>query len=96
MTARRDARRAVVGRELLERDDRSDLDLGMRLRQVYPDELVAMEQLLLAAGPAIEDLGDVQSVVGTARQENRIADGEQRRVDQHLFECRRNKARIRL
>ena len=53
---------AVVGGEVDECDHRRELHLRVRLGQVHPHRFVAVDQLLLRAGTAIEDVRDVELV----------------------------------
>ena len=74
MTPGHDARRAVFAREIDERDHRRELELGMRARHVAPDHLVPVQPLLLGAGPALEQVTDVQLVARARRQQDPIAE----------------------
>ena len=73
MAARGDARGPVLGGEVDERDDRRDLHLRVGPREVDPHGFVAVEDLLLRARAALEDVRDVQLVRRAARQQHRIA-----------------------
>mgnify|MGYP003694678761 CR=1 FL=1 len=46
----------------------------MRPRQMHPDVLVAVQELLLGTGPAVHHLGHVQLIARAVRPEDRIAD----------------------
>ena len=81
---RRDARRTVVHGELDERDHRGQLDLGVRLRQVDPDVLVAVQVLPFGAGAAVEHVRDVELVARAAGAEDGVARGSEERVGQDL------------
>ena len=84
VTARHDTRRAVVGGEVDERDHRRDLDLGMRVGQVHPHQLVAVDHLLLRARTAVQHVRDVELVRRAARQQDRVAHRPVHRVREDL------------
>ena len=46
----------------------------MRPRQMHPDVLVAVQELLLGPGPSVHHLGDVQLIARAVRPQDRIAD----------------------
>ena len=62
-----------------------DLDLGMRLREVRPHLVVAVEHLLIGARAAVEDVRDVQLVVHAAGQQHFVAHREQDGVREDLL-----------
>ncbi len=79
-----DAGRAGVDPEVGERDQRRDLQLVVRPREVGPDVLVAVRELRLGAWPARDEVAEVELVAGARRQEDRIADRRVRRVRDDL------------
>src|SRR5262245_47081253 len=85
MAPRGHDRRADLAREIDERDYGRDLYLRVRPRQVHPHVLVAMQELLLRARPAVHHLGDVELVPGAVRPENRVADARVERVAEDLL-----------
>ena len=63
--------RAVLAGEVDERDHRRELQLGVRPRHVAPHQLVAVQPLLLGAGPALEQVAEVELEAGAARPRTR-------------------------
>ena len=84
-----DARRAVLGAEVDEGEDGRDLDVGVRAREVRPHVFVAVGDLRLRAGPADDEVPEVQPVARALREEDLVAGGEIRRVGHHLVGERR-------
>ena len=84
MAAGSDARRAVLGREVDEREHRRHLHVTVRLRQVGPHGFVTMEELVRGARAAVEQLRHVQPVARAARQQDLVADRAVERVREHI------------
>ena len=80
MTSGDDAGRAVLAREVDERDHRRELELGRRLRDVAPHRLVAMQPLLLGAGTALQQMAEVELIARARGRQDAVAQGEQQRM----------------
>ena len=93
MAPRHDAGRAVLAREVDEHDHRRDLHLGVRARHVAPDDLVAVQPLLVGARTALEQVPEVQLVAGARREQHPVAELEQQRLAHHVDGERRRDAR---
>ena len=80
MTAGNDPGRAVLAREVDERDHRRELELRRRLRDVAPHRLVAMQPLLVGARTALQQMPEVELIARARRREDPIAQGEEQRM----------------
>ena len=84
VTPRHDARRAVVLREVDERDHGRELQLRVGPRDVAPHQLVAVQPLLLGTRSALQQVAEVQLVARARRQQDAVAQREQQRVAHHV------------
>ena len=80
MTAGNDAGRAVLAREVDERDHRRELELGRRLRDVAPHRFVAMQPLLVGARTPLQQMPEVELIARARRREDPIAQREEQRM----------------
>ena len=81
--------RAVVGAEVDERDQRCDLQLVVRAREVRPHVLVAMGDLGFRAGTPRDQVTEVEAIARAGRQQDLVADVPVGVMGHHLVGERR-------
>ena len=89
VTAGHHTRRAVVGAEVDERDQRCDLQLVVRAREVRPHVLVAMRDLGFRARTPRDQVTEVEAIPRAGRQQDLVADAPVGVMGHHLVGERR-------
>jgi hypothetical protein len=77
VAARHESGRAVVTGEVDQRDHRGELQLREWFGDVRPYALVAVEPLVLRAGPALQDLAQVELEASAVRTEHPFGETEE-------------------
>ena len=84
MAAGNDARRAVLAREVDERDHGRELQFRMWARDVAPNRFVAVQPLFVTARATLQEVAQVELIARARRRQDAVAHLEQEGMAHHI------------